>query len=64
MSDEPAYDNGLSSSSSINGDKVECAIENNVENKSVDEEPKKPDIKKAKVNIKLYLFLIFFIYRM
>lgn len=49
-SDEPAYDTGVSSSSSVNGDKVEPDIENNVENKSVDElEPKKADIKKAKV---------------
>lgn len=48
-SDEPAYDTGVSSSSSVNGDKVECVVENNVENKSVDEhEPKKADIKKAK----------------
>jgi len=57
-SDEPAYDTGVSSSSSVNGDKVESAIENNVENKSVDEqEPKKADIKKAKVIIILYLKL-------
>lgn len=50
ISDEPAYDTGVSSSSSVNGDKVECTIEN-VENKSVDEEePKKTDTKKAKVN--------------
>ncbi|KAL4148225.1 hypothetical protein QTP88_002506 [Uroleucon formosanum] len=49
MSDEPAYDTGVSSCSSVNGDKVECVVENNVENKSVDEqEPKKADIKKAK----------------
>lgn len=49
LSDEPAYDTGVSSSSSVNGDKVECIVENNVESKSVDEqEPKKVDIKKAK----------------
>ncbi|VVC45066.1 Hypothetical protein CINCED_3A016836 [Cinara cedri] len=49
MSDEPAYDTGVSCSSSINEDKVECVVENNVENKPVDvEEPKKPDIKKTK----------------
>lgn len=59
ISDEPTYDTGVSSTSSINGNKVEYAIENNVENKSVEEVPKKPDIKKAKVNTKLYLFLIF-----
>lgn len=51
-SDEPAYDTGVSSSSSVNGDKVECVVENNVENKSVDEEQaKKADTKKAKVKI-------------
>lgn len=51
MSDEPAYDTGVSSSSSVNGDKVESAVENSAENKSVDEEePKKNDIKKTKVN--------------
>lgn len=45
-------DTGVSSSSSVNGDKVESAIDNNAENKSVDEEePKKTDIKKTKVNI-------------
>jgi len=56
MSDEPAYDTGVSSSSSVNGDKVECVVENNVENKSVDEqEPKKVDVKKAKVIINIYL---------
>lgn len=55
MSDEPAYDTGVSSCSSVNGDKVECVVENNVENKSVDEqEPKKADIKKAKVIIIIY----------
>lgn len=55
MSDEPAYDTGVSSSSSVNGDKVECVVENNVENKSVDEqEPKKADIKKAKVIVIIY----------
>uniref|UniRef100_A0A2S2NJU9 Alpha-taxilin n=1 Tax=Schizaphis graminum TaxID=13262 RepID=A0A2S2NJU9_SCHGA len=49
ISDEPAYDTGVSSSSSVNGDKVECVVENNVENKSVNEqESKKADIKKAK----------------
>ncbi|XP_025205262.1 alpha-taxilin isoform X1 [Melanaphis sacchari] len=49
ISDEPAYDTGVSSSSSVNGDKVECIVENNVENKSVNEqESKKADIKKAK----------------
>lgn len=54
-SDEPAYDTGVSCSSSVNGDKVECLVENNVENKSVDEqEPKKADIKKAKVIIIIY----------
>lgn len=52
ISDEPAYDTGVSSSSSVNGDKVECIIENNIENKAVDEEDiKKADLKKAKVNI-------------
>lgn len=52
MSDEPAYDTGVSSSSSVNGDRVECVVENNVENKLVDEqESKKADIKKAKVII-------------
>lgn len=51
ISDEPAYDTGVSSSSSVNGDKIECIVENNVENKSnEEEEPKKVDIKKAKVN--------------
>lgn len=55
MSDEPAYDTGVSSSSSINGDKVECAVENNVENKSIDEEEsKKTDVKKAKVITNLF----------
>lgn len=51
MSDEPAYDTGVSSSSSVNGDKVECVIENNVENKGVDkvDESSKAEIKKAKV---------------
>lgn len=50
-SDEPAYDTGVSSSSSVNGDKVEPAVEN----KSVDEqESKKADIKKAKVIIIIY----------
>jgi hypothetical protein len=45
-SDEPAYDTGVSSGSSVNGDKVECVVEN----KSVDEEePKKANTKKAKV---------------
>ncbi|XP_060836671.1 alpha-taxilin isoform X2 [Rhopalosiphum padi] len=49
ISDEPAYDTGVSSSSSVNGDKVECVVENNIENKSVNEqESKKADIKKAK----------------
>uniref|UniRef100_A0A2S2Q6A6 Uncharacterized protein n=2 Tax=Sipha flava TaxID=143950 RepID=A0A2S2Q6A6_9HEMI len=44
-SDEPAYDTGVSSGSSVNGDKVECVVEN----KSVDEEePKKANTKKAK----------------
>ncbi|XP_022163088.1 alpha-taxilin isoform X2 [Myzus persicae] len=48
-SDEPAYDTGVSSSSSVNGDKIESVVENNVENKSADEqEPKKAEIKKAK----------------
>lgn len=51
MSDEPAYDTGVSSSSSVNGDKVECVIENNVDNKTVDEvdESSKAEIKKTKV---------------
>lgn len=50
ISDEPAYDTGVSSSSSVNGDKIECIVENNVENKSnEEEEPKKVDTKKAKV---------------
>jgi len=54
-SDEPAYDTGVSSSSSVNGDKVESVVENHIENKSVDEqEPKKAEIKKAKVIIILY----------
>lgn len=47
-SDEPAYDTGVSSNSSVNEDKVESIVEN----KSVDEEePKKADSKKAKVKI-------------
>jgi len=51
MSDELAYDTGVSSSSSTNGDKVECTTENNVENKSVKEDEKlqNAEIKKAKV---------------
>lgn len=58
MSDEPAYDTGVSSSSSINGDKVECVVENNIENKSVDEEePKEAVVKKVKViNIIFFFF--------
>lgn len=50
MSDELAYDTGVSSSSSINGDKVECTTENNVENKLVEEneELQNTEIKKAK----------------
>lgn len=70
ISDEPAYDTGVSSSSSVNGDKVECTIEN-VENKSVDEEePKKAEIKKPKVILFIYyikkviLFLSFIILRL
>lgn len=59
ISDEPAYDTGVSSSSSVNGDKIECITENNVENKTVDEEEhKKADIKKVKVN---NIFLNFYI---
>lgn len=56
MSDEPAYDTGVSSSSSVNGDnKVEC-VENSVENKSVDEEePKKTETKKIKVDDNIFL---------
>lgn len=58
--DEPAYDTGVSSSSSVNGDKVECIVENSVENKSVDvEEPKKADTKKAKVKILYYIFTFY-----
>lgn len=50
MFDEPAYDTGVSSSSSVNGDKVECVVENNSENKVVDrEESSKVEIKKGKV---------------
>lgn len=50
MSDEPAYDTGVSSSSSVNGDnKVECIVENKSAN---EEDPKKPDLKKNKVNNK------------
>lgn len=44
-SDEPAYDTGVSSSSSVNGDKVECVVENKSVN---DQESKKADIKKSK----------------
>jgi len=59
-SDEPAYDTGVSSSSSVNGDKVECVVENNVENKSVnDQESKKADIKKGKVIIIIYHYTTF-----
>lgn len=57
MSDEPAYDTGVSSSSSVNGDnKIECVVDNTVENKSVDEEDefKKADIKKTKVDNIIY----------
>jgi len=56
MSDEPAYDTGVSSSSSVNGDsKVECVVEKNVKNKSVDEEEhKKTDTKKIKVDYNIY----------
>lgn len=58
ISDEPAYDTGVSSSSSVNGDKIECVVENNVENKLIEEEePKKVDVKKAKVNNNLYVSL-------
>lgn len=57
MSDEPAYDTGVSSSSSINGDKVECVVENNIENKSVDEEePKEAVVKKVKVTRIMFVF--------
>lgn len=61
MSDEPAYDTGVSSSSSVNGDKVECVIENNVDNKTVDEvdESSKAEIKKTKVrNINYFQIMI------
>lgn len=57
MSDEPAYDTGVSSSSSVNGDnKIECVVENTVENKSIneEEESKKADIKKTKVDNIIY----------
>jgi len=52
ISDELAYDTGVSSSSSVNGDnKVECVVENNAENKPIEEDKsKKDDIKKTKVN--------------
>lgn len=57
MSDEPAYDTGVSSSSSVNGDKVECTIENNVEHKLVeDEETQKAEMKKAKVKNIIFCF--------
>jgi len=62
MSDELAYDTGVSSSSSINGDKVECTTESNVGNKSVEEnkELQNAEIKKAKVkNINLFLYITF-----
>jgi len=55
-SDEPAYDTGVSSSSSVNGDKVECVVENKSVN---DQESKKADIKKGKVIIIIYHYTTF-----
>ncbi|XP_050437016.1 alpha-taxilin isoform X2 [Adelges cooleyi] len=43
LSDEPAYDTGVSSSSSVNGDKVERPIENNIKSDAIDDDQSKED---------------------
>ncbi|XP_050532365.1 alpha-taxilin-like isoform X2 [Daktulosphaira vitifoliae] len=48
LSDEPAYDTGVSSSSSVNGDKIECLVENNMKSEIVDGASKQADTKKPK----------------